>query len=77
MVPGLGHGIGSFLLSWDNVATLDQWVEQGTAPPDAPVAVDANPGSKARSRPLCVWPTWPKYRGSGSLNDAASFECAK
>mgnify|MGYP000662077562 CR=1 FL=1 len=38
LVPGLGHGIGVFLLSWDNVKTLDDWVDRGTPPPAAPVA---------------------------------------
>jgi feruloyl esterase len=27
------------------------------------------------TRPLCVFPKWPKYDGSGDPNDAASFTC--
>ena len=28
------------------------------------------------TRPLCRYPTWPKYRGAGDQNLAASFSCA-
>jgi hypothetical protein len=28
-----------------------------------------------RSRPLCAYPTQSRYRGSGSTEDAANFEC--
>jgi feruloyl esterase len=27
-----------------------------------------------RSRPLCQWPSWPKYK-AGDVSDAKSFEC--
>ena len=29
-----------------------------------------------RKRPICAWPTAAKYKGTGSLDDAASFSCA-
>jgi feruloyl esterase len=29
-----------------------------------------------RTRPLCAHPAEAKYRGSGSIDDAASFVCA-
>ncbi len=75
LVPGLGHGIGDFLLSWDNLAVLDDWVDKGIAPPAAPIAYDSSKANLGRSRPLCPFPTWPQYSGSGSLNEAASFRC--
>lgn len=75
MVPGYGHGNGAFNMSWDSLAALDAWVEMGTAPA-APVAVDANPESGGRQRPLCEYPTWPRYRGMGDPADADNFECA-
>ncbi len=28
------------------------------------------------TRPLCVYPDWPKYKGSGDVNAASSFACA-
>jgi feruloyl esterase len=75
LVPGLGHGIGDFLLSWDNLAVLDDWVDKGIAPPATPIAYDSSKANQGRSRPLCAFPTWPQYQGSGSLNEAASFRC--
>lgn len=75
LVPGLGHGIGSFLLSWDNLSVLDNWVDKGIAPPAAPIAYDSNKATQGRSRPLCPFPTWPQYTGTGSINEASSFRC--
>lgn len=75
LVPGLGHGIGDFLLSWDNLAVLDDWVDKGVAPPATPVAYDSSKANLGRSRPLCAYPTWPKYKGTGSVNEASSFSC--
>ncbi|RYZ11662.1 MAG: tannase/feruloyl esterase family alpha/beta hydrolase, partial [Comamonadaceae bacterium] len=34
------------------------------------------PFSVTRARPLCEWPTWPRYRG-GDANAAASFTCTQ
>lgn len=75
LVPGLGHGVGDFLLSWDNLAILDNWVSNGVPPPAVPVAYDSNAATQGRSRPLCAYPTWPKYSGSGSVNDASNYAC--
>ena len=77
MVPGLAHGGGNFSPTWDNLTVLDNWVENGVAPPDMPISY-GKPivgGVPTRTRPLCVWPTWPKYV-SGDPNAAASFTCA-
>ncbi len=74
-VPGYSHVAGTaFNASWDSVAALEDWVEKGTAPAD-PIVTDtlAVPG---RTRPLCEYPSWPKYTGSGDVNVAASFVCA-
>lgn len=73
-VPGMGHGTGSFIPNWDSLAALEGWVEGGLAPA-TPVAVDAVAGSYGRTRPLCQFPSWPKYRGSGSLDAAVNFSC--
>jgi len=77
MVPGLAHGGGNFSPTWDNLNVLDNWVENGVPPPVMPVSY-GKPivnGLPTRSRPLCVWPTWPKYV-SGDVNVASSFTCA-
>jgi hypothetical protein len=30
-----------------------------------------------RSRPICAYPETAEYKGSGSIEDAASFTCRK
>lgn len=79
LVPGLGHVFGSpfgagFQLSWDPLAALEGWVENGTAPPGL-VGTDTAAPTKGRTRPICEYPNWPKYSGSGNANAAASFTC--
>jgi pimeloyl-ACP methyl ester carboxylesterase len=73
-VPGMGHGTGSFIPNWDSLAALEGWVEGGLAPATG-VAVDAVAGTYGRTRPLCLFPSWPKYRGSGSLDAAVNYSC--
>lgn len=75
-VPGLGHGVGHFLLSWDNLGLIDRWVEHGTPPPVEPIGYDANAAARGRSRPVCRYPQWPKFDGTGPADAAASFHCA-
>ncbi|MEO6217243.1 MAG: tannase/feruloyl esterase family alpha/beta hydrolase [Sphingomonas sp.] len=73
LVPGLNHGFGVFNAKYPGLDSLDQWVETGKAPGRL-TAIDANPGSN-RSRPMCPYPAWPKYKGLGSPNSADSFTC--
>jgi pimeloyl-ACP methyl ester carboxylesterase len=76
MIPGFGHGFGSFNAKFDSLKTLQAWVEDGQAPGQL-VAIDENPGVN-RSRPLCEWPAWPKFTGAhGTENNAASYTCVK
>ena len=74
-VPGYGHALATaFNAAWDSLTALDQWVEQGTAPSGQVVSDTA--GVPGRTRPLCDYPKWPKYAGSGDVNAASSFVCA-
>ncbi len=74
-VPGYGHAVSSiFNAAWDSLTALDQWVDRGVAP-SAQVVSDTA-GVPGRTRPLCDYPKWPKYKGSGDVNAAASFNCA-
>ncbi len=73
-IPGFGHGNGVFNAKYDSLGALDAWVDQGKAPGTL-VATDANPENPNRTRPLCVYPAWPKYNGSGDVNLASSFSC--
>ena len=74
LIPGFGHGHGVFDAGFDALGVLDRWVETGIAPTDL-VVVDNNKHSGGRTRPLCVYPEWPKYKGSGNGNAANSFVC--
>lgn len=74
-VPGMGHGIGAFVPSWDPLSALDAWVSGG-ATPDVLVGTDTNTATAGRSRPLCRYPAWPKYKGSGDVNSASNFVCS-
>lgn len=73
-VPGYGHAFSTlFNAAWDSLDALDQWVRLGTAP-ENPVVTDTA-GVPGRTRPLCEYPAWPQYGGSGDVNTAASFRC--
>ena len=74
IVPGLGHaGGGAFSLSADLLTAIEQWSEAGSAPVNL-AGTDANPASAGRTRPLCAYPTWPKYVGGG-VDAASSYSC--
>jgi len=84
--PNVGHGGAGNSASGvavpnaeDTMLYLQDWVENGIAPPEtvvqrryarqAPYAVEA-------SRPLCLYPAYPRYKGSGDPGDAANYSCA-
>lgn len=73
-IPGMGHVTGPFNARISTLEALEAWVEQGRAPGEL-VAVDANEATSGRTRPVCPYPAWPRYRGRGSLAEASSFEC--
>jgi feruloyl esterase len=75
MAPGMGHcGGGEGPNTFDMVAALEQWVEHGKAP-DQIVASHATDGAVDRTRPLCPYPQIAVYSGTGSIDQAASFDC--
>jgi feruloyl esterase len=74
-IPGMGHAASStFNATWDSLSALEQWVEDNKAPVGQ-VTTDTA-GVVGRTRPLCDYPEWARYRG-GDVNSAASFECVK
>jgi feruloyl esterase len=81
MVPGMGHcGGGDGAATFDMVAALDQWVTTGKAPATIPAsrvrASTTGQGAKVdRTRPLCAYPQFAVFTGTGSLDEAANFEC--
>jgi len=55
------------------LSVIDQWVETGKAPER--IIATNSPNQKPMSRLICPYPQIPKYKGSGSPDDAARFEC--
>lgn len=82
MVPGMQHCAGgpgpaniwgsgaSSTPENDMLLALDRWVEKGVAP----AAITASKPS--RTRPICPYPQVARYKGTGSIDEAASFSCA-
>ena len=73
-IPGMGHVTGPFAAYLPTLDRLEDWVERGIAPGEL-TAVDTNEVTAGRTRPVCRYPAWPKYGGSGNLNEADSFKC--
>ncbi|WP_410672337.1 tannase/feruloyl esterase family alpha/beta hydrolase [Amycolatopsis sp. cmx-4-68] len=75
VVPGANHanfGTPAFAAAWDSLSALERWVERDR-PPVHPVVTDL---AHDRSRPLCAYPAWPRYR-AGDPDRASSFFCAR
>jgi Tannase and feruloyl esterase len=72
-VPGMGHcGGGQALDQFDLLSPLVDWVEKDTVPVSVTATGKAFPG---RSRPLCPYPSYARYKGQGNPEDANNFEC--
>ncbi|WP_370681599.1 tannase/feruloyl esterase family alpha/beta hydrolase [Comamonas sp. GB3 AK4-5] len=77
MAPGVDHvGFGG-PANVDMLPALVAWVERGKPPAGLELAEQSSqpPFEVARTRPLCAWPSWPRYRGAGDARLAASFAC--
>lgn len=81
-LPGVTHCIGGVGLDkFDALTALTEWVERNRAPDR--IIASVNPAnrevpaewSRARTRPLCPWPRYARYKG-GDFESEASFECA-
>lgn len=87
-IPGMGHCSGGPATDqFDMLTPLVNWVEKGQAPEEiiATARGVGNAGGAnadipaswpaSRSRPLCAYPKVARYKGSGSIEEAASFSC--
>src|SRR5688572_28088735 len=75
MMPGVAHcggGVGPDRI--DAVTAVIDWVEKDRAP-DSLLASKVANGTVVRTRPLCPYPQVPRYKGQGSIDDAANFSC--
>ena len=77
MVPGMPHGVGggNFTLGADLLGAMDAWVTK-SEPPSTLFATDTTTATAGRKRPLCEYPAYPRYNGSGDVNLETSFTCA-
>jgi feruloyl esterase len=75
VAPGMGHCAGGpGPNQFDALGALEQWVEKGVAP-DTLIASHSTAGKVDRTRPLCPYPQVARYKGTGSIDEAASFTC--
>jgi feruloyl esterase len=76
MAPGMAHcGGGPGPNQFDALAAVDEWVVKGVAPAKL-IAAHLMDGKVDRTRPLCAYPQVARYKGSGSIDEAANFVCA-
>lgn len=81
LAPGVNHchgGAGAD--KTDLLAALDAWASAASAPGDLAAARRAADGSTALTRPLCRYPSYPRYVGpagdAAAARQAAHYTCA-
>ncbi len=72
-VQHCGGGVGPD--SFDPFTAMMNWVEKGVAPDE--LQVTQSDTIPARSRPLCRYPAYPRYRGAGDVNLAEYYRCSE
>ena len=71
---GVAHcGGGAGPDTFDPFTATMNWVENGIAP-DSMVALKPD-GIPLASRPLCRHPAYPRYQGTGDINQAENYRC--
>jgi len=87
ITPNAGHGSAGLSATtskplpryMDLVGYLENWVEKGMPPPDTiPQTLKETmpPYTLIRSRPLCRYPNYARYKGSGDPDKMESYTCA-
>lgn len=78
LAPGVEHcRFGSGPQPVALLEPLMEWVEHGRVPNAVRSENWNEAGRVTRTRPLCPYPQRVVYRGQGSLDDAANFECQR
>lgn len=75
--PVTGAAVPMFV---DFISMLDDWVEHGKAPADTQTLSDMDltpPFAVHATFPMCRYPTYPRYNGSGDAKSAASYTCTR
>jgi feruloyl esterase len=85
VTPGVNHPGNGLLASGEPVpakvdllGVLDEWADGGKAPGELiQVTLDRRaPFGVTASRPMCLYPAFPRYDGKGDPKQAASFTCS-
>jgi hypothetical protein len=85
VTPGVNHAGNGLLSSGaavpakiDMLGALDSWVDAGKAPEQLLQVTHERdtPFKATASRPMCRYPSTPRYDGRGDPNEASSFACA-
>jgi feruloyl esterase len=75
-IPGMNHCAGGPATDrFDAFSALVNWVEKKTPP--GKIVASAGPATPwpNRTRPLCPYPAYARYKGAGSIEDAGNFVC--
>lgn len=76
ILPGVQHcGGGTGADTFDQITAITNWVENGQAPQLLIASKLAANGATTLTRPMCVYPQYPRYSG-GDINSAQSFTCS-
>ena len=76
LLPGVNHcGGGPGTSTIDPFSPVVGWVENGLAPASMLGTAPAATPWPGRTRPLCPYPEYAHYKGSGDINVADNFEC--
>ena len=71
LAPGMGHcGGGPGVNSFDSIGALEKWVEKGIAPDQI-----MGHGRDGLARPLCPFPQYAEFKGTGDLKNAGNWSC--
>lgn len=76
LLPGVDHcagGAGPYVINW--LSEIDNWVETGDAPEQMTAYWLNDQMQPDGSRPVCAYPEYVKYNGTGDPRDASSFSC--
>jgi feruloyl esterase len=78
MAAGVGHcGGGTGAAPSGQFEAMVRWVEEGDAPETLDGVKRDQAGAVVRTRPLCQYPLVARYKGTGSTDEASSFECTR
>lgn len=78
MVPGVFNGsggIGCGDIDW--LAVMQDWRESGVEPAAVVGTRSLGGGYSARTRPICSYPEFSRYLGTGSIDADVNFTCTR